>query len=211
MPPTNRPIPRFPAEPPHEVEPYGRWGERLAEAFLAACAAVEEAPAAAESDSIVWFPDRSYAGRTYIPATASAGEGFEYFGYVSFGRGQDGEPAAFQAVAEFTDETADRNPDWKLDLNDEVIGRWHGPGEARGDVTLVWGVPLGRAMAGAAVATAELGGETVDQCVLETQQRFTLVTLDAVTRLDLDDLYVEIVLWSKRNEQLAAESLYEAE
>jgi hypothetical protein len=47
--------------------------------------------------------------------------------------------------------------------------------------------------------------------VLEAEQRFTLVTLDAVTRLDLDDLYVEIILWSKRNEQLAAESLYEAE
>ena len=39
MPPTNLPLPRFIAEPPHEVEPYGRWGERLTEAFVAACAA----------------------------------------------------------------------------------------------------------------------------------------------------------------------------
>jgi hypothetical protein len=211
MPPTNRPIPRFVAEPSHELEPYGRWGDRLAEAFLAACAAVDEAPAAAEGDSIVWFPERTYAGRTYVPATASAGEGLEFFGHVSFGHGADGEAVDFRAVADFTDETADRNPEWKIDLSDEVIGRWRGPGEARGDVTLVWGVPLSAGMAGATVATAELGGETADQCVLGPGQRFTLMTLDAVQGLGLDDLFVEIVLWGRRNERLAAESLYEAE
>ena len=211
MPPTNRPIPRFVAEPSHELEPYGRWGDRLAEAFLAACAAVDEAPAAAEGDSIVWFPERTYAGRTYVPATASAGEGLEFFGHVSFGHGADGDAMDFRAVADFTDETADRNPEWKIDLSDEVIGRWRGPGEARGDVTLVWGVPLSAGMAGATVATAELGGETADQCVLGPGQRFTLVTLDAVHGLGLDDLFVEIVLWGRRNERLAAESLYEAE
>src|SRR5919197_882362 len=211
MPPTNRPIPRFVAEPSHELEPYGRWGDRLAEAFLAACAAVDEAPAAAEGDSIAWFPERTYAGRTYVPATASAGEGLEFFGHVSFGHGADGDAMDFRAVADFTDETADRNPEWKIDLSDEVIGRWRGPGEARGDVTLVWGVPLSAGMAGATVATAELGGETADQCVLGPGQRFTLVTLDAVHGLGLDDLFVEIVLWGRRNERLAAESLYEAE
>jgi hypothetical protein len=211
MPPTDRPIPRFVAEPPHELEPYGRWGERLAEAFLAACAAVEEAPAGAHGESIRWFPERTYGGRTYVPATAPAGEGLEFFGHVSFGRGDDGDPVDFRAVADFTDETAERNPEWKIDLSDEVIGRWHGPGEARADVTLVWGVPLGTGMAGAAVATAELGGETADQCVLGPGQRFTLITLDAVQRLGLDELFVEIVIWGKRNQRLAAESLYEAE
>jgi hypothetical protein len=211
MPPTDRPIPRFVAEPPHELEPYGRWGERLAEAFLAACAAVEEAPAGADGESIRWFPERTYAGRTYVPATAPAGEGLEFFGHVSFGRGDDGDPVDFRAVADFTDETADRNPQWKIDLSDEVIGRWHGPGEARADVTLVWGVPLGAGMAGAAAATAELGGETADQCVLGPGQRFTLVTLDAVQRLGIDELFVEVVVWGRRNERLAAESLYEAD
>ena len=212
MPPTDRPIPRFVAEPPHELEPYGRWGERLAEAFLAACAAVEEAPGEAEAggDSIAWFPERSYGGRTYVPATAPAGEGLEFFGFVSFGRGDDGTPVDFRAVAEFTDETADQNPDWKIDLSDQVIGRWHGPGDARGDVTLVWGVPLGGGMAGAAVATAELGGETVDQCGLASARRFTLVALDAVRGLGPDELFLEIRIWGRRNEELAAESLYEA-
>jgi hypothetical protein len=211
MPPTNLPLPRFIAEPPHEVEPYGRWGERLAEAFLAACAAVDEAPAEAHPGEIAWYPERLHCGRTYVPATAAAGAGLEYFGYVSFARDEGGEAADFRAVADFTDETADQNPDWKMDLSDEVIGHWRGPGDARGDVTLVWGIPLGAGTAGAEAATAELGDETVDQCGLGQARRFTLVAIDAVTGLGLDDLYLEIKLWGKRSEALAVESLYVAE
>src|SRR5689334_19809389 len=211
MPPTNLPLPRFIAEPPHEVEPYGRWGERLAEAFLAACAAVDEAPAEAQPGEIAWFPERSHCGRTYVPATAPAGAELEYFGYVSFARDENGDAIEFGAVADFTDETAAQNPEWKLDLSDEVIGHWRGPGEARGDVTLVWGVPLGTGTAGAEAATAELGGETVDQCGLGQARRFTLVAIDAVTGLGLDELYLEIKLWGKRSEALAVESLYVAE
>lgn len=211
MAPTDRPLPRFVAEPPHDLEPYGRWGERLAEAFLAACAAVEDAPGEADADAIAWYPDRSWGGRTYVPATTPAGEGLELFGYVSFTRDDEGEPIDFRAVADFTDETAAQNPHWKLDLSDEVIGRWRGPGEAQADVTLVWGVPLGSGMAGAAFATAELGEETVDQCALAQGRRFTLVALDAVRGLGLDELYLEVQLWGPRNEQLAGESLYEAD
>jgi hypothetical protein len=211
MPPTNHPLPRFIAEPPHELEPYGRWGERLSEAFLAACAAVDEAPEDARPGDIEWFPERSYCRRTYVPAVARAGEGLEFFGYVSFARTEDEEAADFRAVADFTDETADQNPDWKMDLSDEVIGSWRGPGEARGDVTLVWGVPLGGGMAGAEAATAELAGETADQCGLGQARRFTLVALDAVNGLGPDDLYLEIKLWGKRSEPLAVESLYVAE
>ena len=214
MTPTDRPLPRFIAEPPHEVEPYGRWGERLAEAFLAACAAVDEAPEDAHPGDIAWFPERSYCGRTYVPATAPAGEGLEFFGYVSFARAgdtPDGEPTDFRAVAEFTDETADQNPAWEIDLSDEVIGHWRGPGQARGEVTLVWGTPLGAGTGGAAVATAELGGETVDQCGLGEARRFTLVALDAISGLGPEELYLEIKLWDRRTQQVAAESLYEAE
>jgi hypothetical protein len=212
--PTDRPLPRFIAEPPHEVEPYGRWGERLAEAFLAACAAVDEAPEEASPGDIAWYPERSYCGRTYVPATAPAGEGLEFFGYVSFARAgdaPDGEPTDFRAVAEFTDETAEQNPEWEIDLSDEVIGHWRGPGQARGDVTLVWGTPLGAVAAGAAVATAELGGETVDQCGLGEARRFTLLALDALSGLAPEDLYLEIKLWDRRTQRIAAESLYEAE
>jgi hypothetical protein len=214
MPPTFRPLPRFIAEPPHELEPYGRWAKRLAEAFLAACAAVDEAPEEASPDDIEWYPERSWCGRTYVPATAAAGDGLEFFGYVSFAREGDepnGEPVDFRAVADFTDETADQNPHWKIDLSDEVIGYWRGPGQARGAVTLIWGVPLGTEAAGAAAVTAELDGETVDQCGLGEVRRFTLVALDAISGLAPEDLYLEIKLWGKRSEQLAVESLYEAE
>src|SRR6185312_11367756 len=100
--------------------------------------------------------------------------------------GEKGEPADFRAVADFTDETSDQNPHWKIDLSDEVIGHWRGPGEARGDVTLVWGMPLGGGMAGAAAVTAELGEDTVDQCGLGQTRRFTLVALDAVSGIGLD-------------------------
>jgi hypothetical protein len=215
VPPTDRPLPRFVAEPPHELEPYGRWGERLAEAFLAACAAVDGTPEGARPGEILWFPERSYGGRTYVPATALAGDGLEFFGYVSFALDNEsakkGDAADFRAVADFTDETADQNPHWKIDLSDEVIGTWRGPGEAVGDLTLVWGVLLGNRMAGATAATAELGGETVDQCGLRSGRRFTLVALDAVRGLGPDELFLEVRVWGKRNEPLAAESLYEAD
>jgi hypothetical protein len=213
MPPTNHPLPRFIAEPPHELQPYGRWGERLADAFSAACAAVEEAGGEAPAGDIAWYPERFWCGRSYVPATAAAGEGHEFFGYVSFARSEDGgEPADIRAVADFTDETASQNPDWELDLSDQVIAPWRGPGRARGDVTLIWGIPLVPA-ADAAVATAELGGETVDQCGLGMgeERRFTLVAVDGVTGLGPDDLFLEIKLWDRRSRPIAVESLYEPE
>ena len=35
---------------------------------------------------------------------------------------EDGEPSDFSPHVDFTEETAERNPDWQLDLCDEVIG-----------------------------------------------------------------------------------------
>ena len=64
-------------------------------------------------------------------------------------------------------------------------------------------------MAGAAVATAELDGEVVDQCVLGPGHRFTLVALDAVTGFGRE-LYLDVKLWDRRGELVATESLYEA-
>jgi len=55
--PTDRPLPRFIAEPPHELAPYGRFGERLAEVFLAACDAVQDAPGLPDPAVIAWHPD----------------------------------------------------------------------------------------------------------------------------------------------------------
>ena len=41
MPPEDRFVPRFAAEPPQELLPYGRWAERLQGEFLSACLALE--------------------------------------------------------------------------------------------------------------------------------------------------------------------------
>ncbi len=89
MPPEPRFVPRFAAEPPQEHLPYGRWAERLQEEFLAACLRIDtqESGAIGEVDEIAWFPDRTWHGRTYVPASAPTSTGLELFGYVSFIRG----------------------------------------------------------------------------------------------------------------------------
>jgi hypothetical protein len=206
MPPTARPIPRFVAEPSHELEPYGRWRHSLEERFFAACAELEEFQSLGEPADIEWFPSRVYGGRTYVPATAPTDGGYELFGFVSFVRSADGDAGEFTSRIDFTDETADKNPGWKRDLNEEVIAPWRGPSEAAGDMTLVWGTPL---VPGGVAVTAELGEETVDQCALAQSDRFTLVALDAVRGLG-DDLFLEVKLWGRRTDLVAVESLYEA-
>jgi hypothetical protein len=196
MPPAPRQIPMFAAEPPQEPLPYGRWAEALGEQFAGA------APEgyAVEVADIAWFPERTWNGRTYVPATAPAGEG-EVFGYVSYTREHEGAQAAdFVATADFTEETAEQNPDWTLDLSDEEIGQWRGTEGRRGVVTLVWGVAL---VPNGVVATTELGPTTTDQCEL-VDNRFTLVSVDAYT-----GDYVEVRLYGARGAELARESLYE--
>jgi hypothetical protein len=195
VPPVPRQIPLFAAEPPQEPLPYGRWAEALGERFAAA--------ADTDIGAISWFPDRTFAERTYVPATAPTSDGGEAFGYVSYTREHEGaEATGFEAVADSTDETAEQNPDWTLDLSDQEIGHWRGPGGRRGVITLVWGVAL---VQGGAVATAELGPTTTDQCEL-VEDRFTLVSLD-----DYTGDYIEVRLYGARGAELARESLYEDE
>jgi hypothetical protein len=199
MPPTDRFVISFAAEPPQEGLPYGRWGETLKGHFLAATEQIDtEGEEIGEPGEIVWFPDRTYAGRTYIPAVARTSASYELFGYVSFTEGGSG-PADFQASADFTSELAEANPDWKLDLNDEVIGTWRGEEGNTAEMTLVWGVPM---IPGGELVTAELANLAVDQCEL-SDQRFTMIAPDNY-RSD----YLEIKLWSKSGEELARESLY---
>jgi hypothetical protein len=199
MPPTDRFVISFAAEPPQEALPYGRWADTLREHFLAACREIDsEGEDLGEASEIAWFPDRTYAGRTYIPGVARTSTGYELFGFVSFSEGSGG-PSAFEARAEFTSETAEDNPDWKLDLNDDVVGRWRGEGGNVADMTLVWGVPM---VAGGATVTAELAGLAVDQSEI-LDERFTLLAADNY-RSD----YLEVKLWDRRGNELAAESLY---
>jgi hypothetical protein len=203
MPPTDRFVISFAAEPPQEALPYGRWADTLTDHFLAACRQIDaDDEDLGEAGEIAWFPDRTYGGRTYVPAVARTTTGYELFGFVSFseGGGQGGRgPGDFQASADYTSETAESNPDWKLDINDEVVAQWRGEQGNVADMTLVWGVPM---VAGGAIVTAELANLAVDQCEL-VEERFTLVAPDNY-RSDL----LEIKLFDRGGAELASESLY---
>jgi hypothetical protein len=213
--PTRRPFPRFIADASQEASPYGRWEDRLRGEFAKACEPlVAEAGAALDPETVRWFPDRAWGGRVYVPASGRAAEATtdedgdsvlaEFYGWVSFDPGSNGdEPADLRSKVDFTDVTAEDNPDWRIDINDDVIGNWRTDGGRGGDVTLIWGLPLVR---GAVAATAELDGEPLDQAPV-SDGRFTLVAVDAVHGFG-DDLFLEVKLWNRSVRELASESLY---
>ena len=209
MPPVSRPYPRFIADSAQESRPYGRWEERLAESFAKACEALtSEAGTGPDLESVRFFPERTWGGRTYVPAIAPGVEEVdgvvpEFFGHVSFLHEPDGEPGEMTATADFTDVTAAENSDWQVDLNDDVVGRWRSDGGRGGDVTLIWGTPLVR---GALAVTAELEGEVLDQSAVN-EGRFTLMAVDAVQGFG-DELFLEIKLWNRKLQEIASESLY---
>jgi hypothetical protein len=208
MAPNPRPIPSFIADSTQEGIPHGRFAERLAERFREACATIPDLPGGIEPPTeLDWFPERAWGGRVWVPVTARVegpeGE-LELFGHVSYVQPAEGEPCDFRANADFTDVLADENPGWRIDLNDDVIGRWRGENGRAGAVTLVWGRPLVR---GAFAATAELDAETVDQEAI-SNDRFTLLALDALEGYG-DDVFMQVRLWSARAQELAAESLYD--
>ena len=208
MPPDPRPIPRFIADSSQEGIAHGRFAARLREEFVLACDAIEDLPAGVSvAEEIDWFPERAWGGRVWVPASvrSESEEGrLELFGHVSYVQPPEGEPTDFAAKADFTDVLAEDNPDWKIDLNDDVIGRWRTDGDRGGDVTLVWGLPLVR---GAVAATAEIDEEVLDQAAV-VKGRFTLVAVDALRGFG-EDLYLEVKLWDRQLRELAAESLYE--
>jgi hypothetical protein len=213
MPPTGRPYPRFIADAPQEKPPYGRFEERLSEAFAKACEPLaEEAATSLDPESLTWFPERAWGGRVYVPVIGDSTQPdsaedarVEFFGHVSFVREDDAEPADLRSEADFTDVTAEDNPEWNVDLNDDVIGKWRADAGRGGDVTLIWGLPMVR---GAVAATAELDQETIDQAAIN-DGRFTLIAVDAVHGFG-DDHYLDVVLWDRRMTMVARESLYEA-
>jgi hypothetical protein len=204
MPPEDRFVTRFAAEPPQDALPSGRWADTLTAEFLEACLRIDsEGEDLGEAGVPTWYPDRTWNGRTYVPVTARTTTNLEVFGYVSFvpgdPDGDDAEPSDFVSRADFTDETAERNPDWRIDVCEEVVGTWRGEGGRSAEMTLVWGVPL---IPAARVATAELSGLAVDQCSV-VRDRFTLIAPDAY-RSD----YLDVKLWDADGRELASESLY---
>jgi len=211
MPPEDRFICRFSAEPPQEAAPTGRWAQPLQAEFLAACLRIETDPGEdgdlGEVGDLVYHPDRTWSGRTYVPVTARTSTGLDVFGYVSYVPADpaaddpdDREPTHFSATADFTDETAARHPEWRMDLCDDVIGGWRGEHGRVAAITLIWGTAL---TGGGVAVTAELGGLTVDQCTV-IDDRFTLVAPDNY-KAD----FVEVALFDRSGRELARESLYE--
>lgn len=209
MPPNPRPIPRFIADSTQEGIPHGRFAERLREAFGESLAGLGELPAGVGTpEEIDWFPERAWGGRVWVPGSArsESEEGtLELFGHVSYVQEGSGDQQDFRAKTDFTDILAEDNTDWRIDLNDDVIGRWRGESGRAGAVTLVWGRPLIR---GAVAATAELDGETVDQEEV-SNGRFTLIALDALEAYG-DEIFMQVKLWNRRAQELASESLYAA-
>jgi hypothetical protein len=209
--PNPRPIPSFIADTSQEGIAAGRFAARLRDAFVEAVDAVADLPVGATvPEEIDWFPERAWGGRVWVPVSArtESEEGtLELFGHVSYALPiGEGDATDFRATADFTDVLAEDNPDWKIDLNDDVIGRWRGENGRAGAVTLVWGRPLVR---GAVAATAELDGETVDQEEI-VRDRFSLVALDALEAYG-DDVFMQVKLWTRRAVELASESLYVSE
>jgi hypothetical protein len=212
----NRPIPRFIADASQHGSPHGRFAERLSTVFRDACVGISDLPEGTEPpDEIVWFPERAWSGRVWVPASAAGtavmeegGEPvtIEFFGFVSFIQPTGGDPEDFRASADFTDVIAAENPEWTIDLNDEVIGKWEGEQGRIADVTLVWGRSLVR---DAYAVSAEIEGMAVDQDPL-FEDRFTLVAPDALKGYG-DDYYLDIHLWSQRGREVAQESLYDIE
>jgi hypothetical protein len=214
MPELERFLPRYAAEPPHETAPYGRWAESLAAAFLQAVELIEPDPdepsekdGIGEAGELSWYPDRTWHGRTFAPVTTRTSTGLEAYGFVRFVPADEdagaatGEPRHLTGEAQVTDELAENNPDWRIDLCETVVGSWRGDGETAA-MTLVWGRPL---VTGAAHALAELDGTVVDRCAVR-DGRFTLLAPD-----DYFGDTLEVVLVDAGGSELARESLYEDE
>ncbi len=222
MPIDNRPFPRFVADASRHGIPHGRFAERLATAFKAACEEIEDLPEGTViPDELDWFLERAWSGRVWVPVSGNSEavieeggepEPIELFGFVSFVQPEGGDPTDFKATADFTDVVADDNPDWTIDISDEVIGTWRGEQGREAAMTLVWGRSL---VSGAFAVTAELAEVTVDQDPLFGSQggqpeRFTLIAPDALKNYG-DDADLEIRLWTSRGKEVARESLYEIE
>jgi hypothetical protein len=193
------PICRFAAEPPQGGLPPE---ETLQAEFLAACLRVETEerdPELGAAGEIHWFPDRTWSGRTYVPATTRTDTGLELFGYVSFSPSDDGATDLY-AWADYTPDVAEDHPEWRMDISQEVVGGWRGDRGMVAAMTLIWGVPFERR---GQVVTAELGPDTVDEAEI-VGERFTLLAPDAY-----DDEYLDVVLKDRAGNELVRESLYE--
>ena len=200
MPPETRFVTRFAAEPPQGPLPTGRWAATLQAEFLAACLRIDaEGEDLGEPGEIQLVPGPHLVGphlraghRAHVDRLRAVRLRLLPARRRRRRRAPTRSPSDFESSADFTTETAEQNPDWKLDLCEEVIGGWRGEQGHRAAMTLVWGRPLVR---GGAIVTAELADLAVDQCAL-LDDRFTLIAPD-----DYRGDYLDIKLFSVRGER----------
>ena len=128
MPPNPRPIPRFIADSTQEGIPHGRFAARLATEFREACEAIEDLPEGVEvpgGGRVV--PRARLGGRVWVRPARAETRGPRARWSCSATSPTRGRRAASRPTsapsADFTDVLAEDNPDWRIDLNDDVIGQ----------------------------------------------------------------------------------------
>ena len=156
MPPEERFVCRFAAEPsagPAALRPLGRHA-RTPSSWRRACGSTTRARTSARPGQMTWFPDRTWGGRTYVPASTRSSTGFELYGYVSFTPGdQPRSPRTSSHGRTSPTSPPTTTPSGGWTSPRRSIGGWRGEQGKVAAMTLVWGHPLLR---GAATATAEL-------------------------------------------------------
>ena len=200
MPPEPRLVPRFAAEPPQELLPYGRWAARLQAELLGACLRIDggEQGEIGEVGEIAWYPDRSWHGRTYVPATATTSAGLRSSATsASCARGRRSDRLPRHRRRHRRDRRG--QPRLAIDLCDEVIGSWRGEDGKVAAMTLVWGRPL---VAGA----RDRHGRAVRPVRRPVRPAGRPLHADRAGRLQGDTL--EVLAFDKRGNELARESLY---
>ena len=191
--------PASPPSPRRSSCPTAAGPTRLREEFLAACLRVDtEGEELGEPGDIVWYPDRTWDGRTYVPATARDTAGLELFGYVSFVARRRGRasPSDFEATRRL--HRGDRRGATRTGSSTSATrssGIWRGEEGREAAMTLVWGTPL--VSTRGAIVTAELADLAVDQCML-IEDRFTLLAPD-----DYRDDTLEVKLWTAAASEVA--------
>ena len=145
MPPTDRFVISFAAEPPQDSLPYGRWADTLREHFLAAVGEIDtEGEELGEAGEIKWFPDRTYAGRTYVPAVArtTAGPRAVRVRLVRRGRRTARRAHRFRGRRRLHGRARRGQP--RLEARPQRRGdrRLARRGGQPAEMTLVWGVPM---------------------------------------------------------------------
>ena len=119
-----------------------RRAETLQAEFLGACLRIDTEEATATSArpaSSLCYPDRTWSGRTYVPVTSRIETRLRALRLRVLLAGRRGRAVDFYGWADFTDVTADDNPEWRMDLTEEVVGGWRGEQGKVAAMTLIWG------------------------------------------------------------------------